>query len=890
MKTLTGIVLLAAALAAQQQPGREPDPRIELARAIAAEEQQRDAATAEQLYRAALDDPQRSPAAKALARERLIALLRRLGRDDEARAFARDGKVAVQDDVAPLGAPDAVQRELELREQAKQLLDQLTKSPRHAKDPMSVDAVERLVWIGDAGVPEIGARIDRLPTFVQEVALTALWRIEGPRASDLLVQCSKSKRCHQAAECARGLQRVDVDAPEVRAFLENEDARIAREFLDRVVKRITADGLLRIAERGAPWVKAGALLQLGNLDLTPEQVARAHALCKAARAGTDPEVGNAADTFLAHRVSQRTQQGIVLLLDAMPNLVARDVRIEDQGTVNGISRVLDERMAFDLDPAALVPAIDRCIQTGPQRRWLTGLMRDLLARGDAALVPAGVRWWRQGFDVWTKFRGKLDTANAELVFAGLPLVDEPHLAEFLGMFVGVDLPAKLWPEIRAVAERHSGREFCTFAQLAGQTGQDEVVGWLLQQNVERDDNGMRNRRATQDSAWWLVQSLLELGRRNHSEAVRAAMRRVASEGSTSHGNMPGIAFALFVMGDPEAGTIPPGLVFGRGQNPYAGTPQAREIEAMPLDYLLYPDQDPPCPYGKEQLRQLVHGFVQHVESGGIDLDDDRVPDFLYVEFADRGWAGAVLERLDERLRAGQSAPELRAWFERCLQVPDYNTLVIGRHAAVTEAFRAQFVALLDGPSEGWACHAFDCLHAVGEPLDVLQSLRSRHVGVRLRMLDLVGSGEVAAVLAQLRFLLTDEAAFVRERAARLFGTHLDVEAVPGLIALLRDPVESVRQAATDALTRIRFFHDEQSHWERVRQGIDATPASACEKLLLQAKPGQPKAQRLMAVESLGVLGQAEALPFLIDWTQDADAEVAAAARAAITAIHLAARK
>ena len=69
-------------------------------------------------------------------------------------------------------------------------------------------------------------------------------------------------------------------------------------------------------------------------------------------------------------------------------------------------------------------------------------------------------------------------------------------------------------------------------------------------------------------------------------------------------------------------------------------------------------------------------------------------------------------------------------------------------------------------------------------------------------------------------------------------------------------------------------------------GLDASPASAAEKLLLQAKPGAPKAQRLLAIQSLGVLGVPEALPFLIDWSADPDGEVASAAQAAITAIHL----
>ena len=63
-----------------------------------------------------------------------------------------------------------------------------------------------------------------------------------------------------------------------------------------------------------------------------------------------------------------------------------------------------------------------------------------------------------------------------------------------------------------------------------------------------------------------------------------------------------------------------------------------------------------------------------------------------------------------------------------------------------------------------------------------------------------------------------------------------------------------------------------------------------EKLLAQAKPTEPKPKRLLAITSLGALGKPEALPFLIEWTEDQDAEIANAARAAATQIHLAAKK
>ncbi len=169
-------------------------------------------------------------------------------------------------------------------------------------------------------------------------------------------------------------------------------------------------------------------------------------------------------------------------------------------------------------------------------------------------------------------------------------------------------------------------------------------------------------------------------------------------------------------------------------------------------------------------------------------------------------------------------------------------------------------------------------------------LRNRHARVRwLAVGETVGT-QGAAAEGLVRPLLKDPADDVRVSVANYLGAIVSKDAVPDLIALLRDPGERVRTAAADALTRIRFYHEQQAHWDRVLKGLDASPASAAEKLLLQAKPGAPREQRLLAIESLGTLGVPEALPFLIEWTTDADADVAQKAKAAITQIHLNPRK
>jgi HEAT repeat protein len=111
-----------------------------------------------------------------------------------------------------------------------------------------------------------------------------------------------------------------------------------------------------------------------------------------------------------------------------------------------------------------------------------------------------------------------------------------------------------------------------------------------------------------------------------------------------------------------------------------------------------------------------------------------------------------------------------------------------------------------------------------------------------------------------------------------------------LLQLVQHQEPEVRQAANEALAKIRFVHEQKSYWDRITKGLDASPTSAVEKLLLQAKPGAPAEQRLLAITSLGALGMPEALPFLIEWTQDTDADIAKAAKDAITQIHLQPRR
>lgn len=137
------------------------------------------------------------------------------------------------------------------------------------------------------------------------------------------------------------------------------------------------------------------------------------------------------------------------------------------------------------------------------------------------------------------------------------------------------------------------------------------------------------------------------------------------------------------------------------------------------------------------------------------------------------------------------------------------------------------------------------------------------------------------VLAQLRAELAEVRLAAAVTTASLFGP----EAVPALLPLLQDQEGDVRKAVREQLERLRQDTEQRAFWQQAQAGIDTSSQGASTKLLLQARAGQPKEQRLLALRSLATLGVAATLPYLIDATNDADPEIAAAARSAIATIH-----
>jgi HEAT repeat protein len=134
-------------------------------------------------------------------------------------------------------------------------------------------------------------------------------------------------------------------------------------------------------------------------------------------------------------------------------------------------------------------------------------------------------------------------------------------------------------------------------------------------------------------------------------------------------------------------------------------------------------------------------------------------------------------------------------------------------------------------------------------------------------------------------LAKDEKSSVRIALCKELGAVFDRRVIPVLVDLLKDPSDGVRDVAKKSLDSLQYTLEQEQKWKRVLEGAGLDSSNAAEALIKQAAAGQPKATRLVAIESLGTLGVAETLPVLIQFMGDGDAEVAAAAKEAVARIN-----
>ncbi len=918
MKTIPLVLtfLACASLAGAQDKSdqKKTTPSQELAAIVAVEEQERDLAKAETLYREALAGKALSDDARQLANMRLAKLLQRLGRGDEAVPFtnaaAALGKnsLAGFDDVTQ-GAKQDVEREQALREKARELVKQVVADAGTKGNQTNVAfgglfgiderVAEQLLWIGQAAVPEVIAVLQAVPTadsynpaVVRSLA-AFLWRVGGAKAEEFVRKAKDQERLRfMLAEAACALERPEMLAVAAQ-FLPIAEPGLSDALLDGYLwgkplrRRFEAALLIDVLGQGSVEQRKWLLTWAGSSTVSDDMLPKLLAVVSAALASTEPSLGTAAQKLLMSAAYiQNSIEGTELLLEWLPSPLLGGGAPGHPGSLRTLAAA---------DAARLLPKLDACIRgLGPVRekdgraQWVAGRIHEVAQPLDASVVPTLLRWIDLGYDAWQACTGKVTMANAAEVFARFDRVQDTQKQRFLEMLAQTDLPADLFPSLLAKAtemEAQKRGNLRAFAEPMARTGNPAAAGFIWvgwQQASDKDA--------------WAVNALVELGRRTQDERVRSVMRSMAAGVKGEWQST--LLLALLSMHDGGGIALLPQDIESQAAvaHPYASRNE-QPLPTTPLEYLLHDQPNPPHGFSEDEQIAFVSGAGawQGQTCASQRIQPRRVATRVVMalaEHSDRPWGSGGFRW--QAIAAGRISEEavdgpLHRWLAETLRREDASKWVF-THLDAKELLRIrpQLDAMLVSDDEERALAAFTALARNDLPLDLAQLVRSRHAEVASRALNLSLDRGVLSIEDAIA-AITEKPLF-RDLMAQYLGAKVAVDAVPILLTLLKDSDTHIRQCATEALTKIRFYHEQQAHWDRVLKGLDASPASAVEKLLLQAKPGAQKEQRLLAITSLGTLGVPEALPFLIEWTQDTDASIAKAAKDAITQIHLTPRK
>lgn len=953
-RTCLTVAFAAVALAPLGRAQAQKTPESELYAVIAVEEQQGDLARAEALYRLALSDGKLSPAARQLARQRLERLLQRLGRDTttlrqenesvvsavldpkarqeaaaktraliDARTGLRQGDgLRVEGEQVAAGDPyedlaTALQdpaRLAELRHKAGELLD--LRADKRLEDVELLG----LEWLGEPVVPEILARLpNRQGAFAQQL-VQLLWRIGGEQAAEYLRKLANEPATPTwIVDQAWTLRRPEMMAV-AEAFLAHPNFQVVTTLLtsgptvqEALLGRVSVDALLSMAERGDAERRAFMIPRLASRIMTPADATRAVALLKQALAATDPTLGALAQQQLGQPFLLQCVAGLELFAAQQAALQGGGSQpvewpLDAYGTEQlGTNR--DEEQLLPGVAARLWPVMLSCAQRHPRGsvradwacEWLTLLAIQGKVGQAGDLLPLA----SAGHAVWRAIAARMqrdDIAPTLETIRNLPEADRRIPTDVLRKLVALGVPEDAMIHVLALAPapkdtaegfRRNHQSVALWMDLLAST--DHPAAWtILLATREFCEQQELSFQAP-------VLGMVRMAQRHPSEERRAVLRRIAEDLRASGRSPTYVFLPLLMLGD-EATLA---LLDGReSAEPHPLAPAEDQTRHTPLGYLFSASAKPPAhAFSTAQLTVLLErlgndhagfGLSQLTPHLADDIRDEHVRllaaqvlrSYSMNNNKMSTWCDVALERA--RSQNGQNG--WAEWLESALEVPAQRYHLLD--AMTKEELLARLPALRRWAAGGnHAGSALDALLRAGEPVDVAAAIGSEDPTVRRWAFQRVvqGKAEVPPA-AMVPFLDKQSSNWTRLEAAKYFGQNLATEAVPGLIALLRDEAPTVREAAEQALTRIRFYHEQQSHWDRVLRGLDASPASAMEKLLLQARPDAPKAQRLLAIASLGSLGKAEALPFLIDWSNETDAEIAAAAKAAITRIHLEPRR
>ena len=910
MKTTAITFFVAAALAADvfAQNPTQKDARAELSAAIAVEEQQGDLAAAERMYRELLNSSALSVPARALANQRLGSLLQRLGRADDAKPFLEAAERASNIEITP-AVPQDRAREAELGEQAKKLLADRSKV-------IDEQTRKELLWIGQPAVPAILAELEAHmagpdTTAERPRALASLlWRIGGEKAENFLRMVSTRRDAPWwIVSCAVWLDS-DAMLAVAREFLGNPNFQLVELMLtsgssQSLENRMPADAILTMAERGGDEQREYALRWCAQRTLSTSESTRLAAIAASAALSTNPRLGSAAAAAVPHL--QGSVAGLRLVFDQLPGQKGALTIVEppEDLYVAG-SKKFEPQIAADLWQRAMRSA-SALTERHHAWTWLDTWI-DLLAE---ARLPGQFEdllvLQKRRSEAWKTIAKVVDAEHAVAAIQQVPDLNSEQGRWLLQGITRLDLPEEAGALLLSntahyrselLANRDRAYWFC---MALASTGHPDAMPLL------RDAFKSLN---------FDVRILTFAIHRSRSDAALAMAHEVFAELKKQRvQGAPQLLLALIAVGDEWALA----QIDGSEQpqpHPYLDGPDGRlraqafggrqasmqgEKNQTPLQYLLTTAPQPPHPFTLAQiepvLKRVFADEQRHIAKSLVgslpDASDDVVRLLARYDGSALNTGGGTYESWKkiamQRMREQGGKNGWAEWLESALadERQRYYVLneltkdeVLGRLTQI-EAFAK------DGSS---VKVALDALLRAGHPVDVIELLTSNNGAAKDWAFDRVCKGEATAPAATMLPFLTAKSTHTRLQAVQHFDRTLEAEAVPGMLALLRDPDGKIREAASAALQRIRFAHEQESLWARGQNGIDARPEAALEKLLAQAKPTEPKPKRLLAIMSLGALGKPEALPFLIEWTEDQDAEIANAARAAAVQIHLASKR
>lgn len=900
--------LLLAALLALPTPAaaqdRDASPRLQ--KAILAEDSERDFERARALYQAIVDDESADASLRGAAAAGLARVLGRLGRQAEALIVGQRAKAWLQQPASP--AQDRA-----VDDEIRGLIEIL----RGNDDP---GRLQELVWYGERAVPALIAAVEAELSHVAVARLAeALLRIGGPNVERWLERCAAGADALRKRAVLRGYGRLDpsqqIHHVVLAPFARDGDPEVRAAAL---AMRVTGDwpdlaASLRHADarvRDAAWLwltGAGALLDRFPAAL-PGHAARARELVDIAAAGP-PSVSDA--TLEAIR---RFCQAAVEPVECASLLMKATKELPIHSTSFGIAHgslpadsarelTLDLARSIATDRASARYAYGRRLIAAVTHGWTRASMSELLEI--ATLV---------GMDE-SRFAAIAAPQDWAALFGRLAALrlDDDALRQLLAASFTVEIPVAGFAPLRDfVLAQTASREAMT-------RGFPVVAHAVMRLGLFDDEASL---------AWceeFLVRGIDELGACAGNEQLANSLR-----GNLTHALLSGDAPARRMLRRRLA------VIEGAG---YAGLRNQalqriaidHDVEAAPLFAVGY------------QLGLVERDLESDLRDGSRQPPVGkaralawllRLPSWSSAErivALDRVLAGGSAEAWEDLDRHGNKAPNQE-------RDPATRATIAKHLASCPDAQQRRRLRndILREYGESGAVPAELLLAAFADPepdnlREALQSANGRwpidtpaKLEAALRALlqhpnpniastairtvqSLFGAGGYDAIAAQLErpeLFATAAHALVDldpERAipallprlelpgnawtlCGIAKETLDRRFVPGLIAALRASTEQTRNAAKEALDAIEYLVSQSQRWQRLldEAGLDAD--SAAEALLKQARSGE-KAIRLAAIRSLGTLGKPETLPFLIQLMQDQDADVKAAAGAALEKIN-----